>query len=109
MIRMIFILIIVIFIMGVIVDLLSKKCPTKLNLPIKTTFDLTSINEAKTIEFCINKKEIYGITINFNRHKNKLDDRKLHQLLAGLNSCQRQFKFDPFGYSFGNPNLTPSG
>jgi hypothetical protein len=24
-------------------------------------------------------------------------------------SCQRQFKFDPFGYSFGNPNLTPSG
>ena len=30
MIRMIFILIIVIFIMGVIVDLLSKKCPTKL-------------------------------------------------------------------------------
>ena len=23
--------------------------------------------------------------------------------------CQRQFKFDPFGYSFGNPNLTPSG
>ena len=30
MIRMIFILIIVIFIMGVIADLLSKKCPTKL-------------------------------------------------------------------------------
>ena len=88
MIRMIFILIIAIFIMGVIVDLLSKKCPTKLNLPIKTAFDLTSINEAKTIEFCINKKEIYGITINFNRHKNKLDDRKLQQLLAGLSSKQ---------------------
>ena len=85
-IRVVFILIIVVFIMGVIVDLLSKKCPTKLNLPIKTTFDLTSINEAKTIEFCIERKEIYGVTINFNRHKNKLDDRKLHQLLAGLNS-----------------------
>ncbi len=26
-----------------------------------------------------------------------------------LIDCQRQFKFDPFGYSFGNPNLTPSG
>ena len=22
-------------------------------------------------------------------------------------SCQRQFKFDPFGYEFGNLNLTP--
>ena len=21
--------------------------------------------------------------------------------------CQRQFKFDPFGYEFGNLNLTP--
>ena len=23
------------------------------------------------------------------------------------NRCQRQFKFDPFGYEFGNLNLTP--
>ena len=29
--------------------------------------------------------------------------------LGELWYCQRQFKFDPFGYSFGNPNLTPSG
>ena len=31
----------------------------------------------------------------------------LDNQLQSLRLCQRQFKFDPFGYEFGNLNLTP--
>ena len=35
----------------------------------------------------------------------KLIYRPLERCLG--RNCQRQFKFDPFGYEFGNLNLTP--
>ena len=31
----------------------------------------------------------------------------VQQLKRWRTHCQRQFKFDPFGYEFGNLNLTP--
>jgi len=42
----------------------------------------------------------------WNPSNNTLNPTKAKETFT---SCQRQFKFDPFGYSFGNPNLTPSG
>ena len=37
----------------------------------------------------------------------ELFENPLHQFLQTNLYCQRQFKFDPFGYEFGNLNLTP--
>jgi len=75
----------------------------------------SSFSQKQLLEIIRNAaaKGHYVITLHATERMNERDISRImieKCLLTGhIQPCQRQFKFDPFGYSFGNPNLTPSG